>query len=155
LHAFATGPNDGGLMRKRLERSFDVFSDVAHRDDRDIANLIRSSEIDILVNLNGYFGMQRSNVFALRPAPVQVNYLGYPGTLGAPYIDYIVADRTVIPEASRRFYSEQVVYLPDTYQPNDRYKRISARNVTRTDCGLPRTGFVFCCFNNNFKITPE
>ena len=155
LHAFATGKNDGSPMRKRLEAAFDVFSDVSLHSDRDVAESIRRAEIDILVNLNGYFGGERTRVFALRPAPVQVNYLGYPATMGASYIDYIVADKIVIPEESRDHYAEKVVYLPGSYQPNDRKKKISERAPTRAECGLPETGFVFCCFNNNFKLTPD
>jgi predicted O-linked N-acetylglucosamine transferase (SPINDLY family) len=155
LHAFAIGKNDGSPMRKRLEAAFDEFSDVSQHSDRGIAEAIRRAEIDILVNLNGYFGGERTRVFALRPAPVQVNYLGYPATMGATYIDYIIADKIVIPEESRGNYAEKVVYLPGSYQPNDRKKKISERIPTRCECGLPETGVVFCCFNNNFKLTPE
>ncbi len=155
LHAFATGKNDGSPMRKRLESAFDVFLDVSQHSDRGVAEAIRRAEIDILINLNGYFGGERTRVFALRPAPVQVNYLGYPATMGAAYMDYIIADKIVIPENQRENYAEKVVYLPDTYQPNDRKKQVSERNLTRRDSGLPETGLVFCCFNNNFKLTPD
>jgi predicted O-linked N-acetylglucosamine transferase (SPINDLY family) len=155
LHAFATGKNDGSPMRKRLEAAFDVFSDVSRHSDRDVAEAIRRAEIDILVNLNGYFGGERTRVFALRPAPVQVNYLGYPATMGASYIDYIIADRIVIPEESRDHYAEKIAYLPGSYQPNDRKKKHSERALARAECALPETGFVFCCFNNNFKLTPD
>ena len=155
LHAISTGRNDGSATRKRLERAFDRFSDVSDRPDRDIAELIRRSEIDILINLNGYFGAARQNVFAMRPAPVQVNYLGYPGTMGSPYMDYIIADRTVIPVDHLQFCSEKVAYLPDTYQPNDRKKRIGESDGGRSRHGLPVAGFVFCCFNNSFKVTPD
>lgn len=155
LHAFAVGKNDGSRMRKRLEAAFDVFSDVSQQSDRAVAEAIRHAEIDILINLNGYFGGERTRVFAQRPAPVQVNYLGYPATMGAPYMDYIIADKIVIPEDHRDNYTEKVVYLPDTYQPNDRKKLVSEQSVTRRDCGLPEAGFVFCCFNNNFKLTPD
>jgi predicted O-linked N-acetylglucosamine transferase (SPINDLY family) len=125
LHGFATGGNDHGPMRRRLEQAFDVFHDVSERTDREIAELTRRSEIDILVNLNGHFGMHRTGAFAYRPSPVQVNYLGFAGTMGAPYIDYIVADRTVIPEDQHCHYSEKVVYLPHTYQPTDRMRGTS------------------------------
>ena len=101
LYAFATGKNDGSPMRKRLESAFDVFSDVSQCSDRGLAEAIRQAEIDILINLNGYFGGERTRVFALRPAPVQVNYLGYPATMGAAFMDYIVADKIVIPEDRR------------------------------------------------------
>jgi predicted O-linked N-acetylglucosamine transferase (SPINDLY family) len=155
LHAFAIGKNDGSPMRKRLESAFDVFSDVSQWSDRRVAEAIRRAEIDILIDLNGYFGGERTRVFAQRPAPVQVNYLGYPATMGAAYIDYIVADKIVIPEDRRGDYTEKVVYLPHAYQPNDRKKQVSERSLTRRDCGLPEAGFVFCCFNNSFKLTPD
>lgn len=95
------------------------------------------------------------NLFARRPAPIQINYLGFPGTLGADYMDYIIADRCVIPENDKAFYNEKVVYLPNCYQANDRNKEIRLRDFTRLECELPETGFVFCCFNNNYKIAPE
>ena len=103
----------------------------------------------------GFTQDARTNVFARRPAPIQVNYLGYPGTMGASYIDYIIADQTVIPDELRKFYSEKIVVLPNTYQANDRKRVISDQVFTRADLGLPSQGFVFCCFNNNYKITPR
>jgi len=154
-YGFATGKNDHSAMRNRLERAFNSFVDVSGRTDRDIAEIIRRSEIDILVNLNGYFGGERTGVFALRPAPLQVNYLGYPGTMGASYIDYIIADKIVIAEDEHPNYAENVVYLPDSYQPNDRKKPIGEGLPRRSECGLPENGLVFCCFNNSFKITPH
>jgi predicted O-linked N-acetylglucosamine transferase (SPINDLY family) len=128
---------------------------VSQQTDRQVATAIRRDEIDILVNLNGYFGAERSGVFALRPAPLQLNYLGYPGTLGASYIDYIVADRWVVPGDQRDQFSERIAYLPHSYQCNDRKKATAGRSFTRVECGLPENGFVFCCFNNNYKIMPE
>ena len=112
-------------------------------------------QIDILVDLNGYFGSERTGVFACKPAPVQVNYLGFPGTMGADYMDYILADATVIPPDQRGFYTEKVVYLPDFYQANDTKRRIAERAPSRQEYGLPDRAFVFCCFNNSYKITPE
>jgi predicted O-linked N-acetylglucosamine transferase (SPINDLY family) len=123
--------------------------------DAAAAQAIRARGIDILVNLNGYFGSVRQGVFALRPSPVQVNFLGFPGTLGAPYMDYIVADPVVLPPASARWYDEAVVRLPDSYQPTDATRAIAPGPVRRADCGLPERGVVFCCFNNNYKILPE
>jgi predicted O-linked N-acetylglucosamine transferase (SPINDLY family) len=105
--------------------------------------------------LKGYTEGARTGVFAMRPAPVQVNYLGFPGTMGAPFIDYIIADRTLIPEDERRLYSETVLYLPDSYQPNDDKREIPPVAPTRSECGLPETGFVFCAFNANYKFSPE
>ena len=153
--AIATGPNDFSPMRTRLEQAFDRFHDVSGETDQKIAELIRAEEIDILVNLNGYFGQERTAVFALKPAPIQVNYLGFPGTMGAPFMDYIVADEIVLPKDQQRHFAENVAYLPYTYQPNDRKRAIAELAPTRAECGLPETGVVFCCFNNTHKLTPE
>jgi predicted O-linked N-acetylglucosamine transferase (SPINDLY family) len=155
LHAFSTGRDDKSPMRARIGAAFDSFSDMAGADDRDIAAAIRRAEIDILVNLNGFFGEERTGVAAFRPAPLQVNYLGYPGTMGAPYMDYIVADRIVIPDDQRAFYSESVIWLPDCYQANDRKKPRQRSPRPRSAFGLPESGFVFASFNNAYKITPE
>ncbi len=155
LYAIATGANDRSPMRERLERAFEHFMDVSDKPDREAAALLRELEIDILVDLNGYFGGARTGIFALRPAPVQVNYLGFPGTMGAEYIDYIIADRHVIPADQQQYFTEKVVCLPDAYQANDSRRKISAQTPTRLEAGLPEAGFVFCCFNNNHKITPE
>jgi predicted O-linked N-acetylglucosamine transferase (SPINDLY family) len=119
------------------------------------ADQIRAEEIDILVNLNGYFGAESMGIFARRPAPLQVNYLGFPATLGAPYIDYILADRIVIPEAEQDFYTEKVAYLPDAYQVNDFKRPIAGTNPGRAACGLPDQAFVFCNFNHIYKLTPK
>jgi protein O-GlcNAc transferase len=142
-------------LRERLRGSFERFVDAHMLSDRKVAQLIRDLEIDIAVDLNGHTDGARPDVFAHKPAPVQVNYLGYAGTLGQDYCDYIIADRFVIPEDSRADYAEQVVYLPDTFMVNDRERKISAHRPSRTEAGLPEEGFVFCCFNNNYKITPD
>jgi protein O-GlcNAc transferase len=154
ITAISFGPDDTGEMRRRLERSFDHFVDVRSVADLDVAALMRQREIDIAVDLKGFTDGARPQILAYRPAPVQVSYLGYPGTMGAPYIDYIVADRHVIPESSREHYSESVVYLPDCYQVNDRARAIASRTPTRQEVGLPSDGVVFCCFNSTHKITP-
>jgi predicted O-linked N-acetylglucosamine transferase (SPINDLY family) len=122
--------------------------------DIEIAQLVRSLNIDIAVDLTGITASSRTGIFSYRAAPIQVNYLGYPGTIGADYIDYIIADRSLIPQESQSCYSEKVVYLPNSYQVNDRKRLISDRQFTRKELGLPEHGFVFCCFNNNFKILP-
>ena len=153
--AIDAGSNDGSEMRARLEKAFDHWIDIAKQSDEEAAQVIASAGIDILVNLNGYFGDARMGVFAQRPAPVQVNYLGFPATLGAPYIDYIIADQTVIPESEKEFYDEQVVYLPGCYQANDDKGRPMAQRPSRADAGLPAKGFVFCNFNSAYKLTPE
>jgi predicted O-linked N-acetylglucosamine transferase (SPINDLY family) len=152
--AISFGKDDKSDMRGRVRRAFDHFIEVRERSDSEIASLMRQMEIDIAIDLKGYTLHHRSGIFAHRPAPVQASYLGYPGTMGAPYIDYILADRIVIPESHMPFYTEQVVYLPDSYQCNDVARPI-AEPSTRAQAGLPEAGFVFCCFNNNFKIAPE
>lgn len=151
--AFDTGWDDGGPRRRRIEAACRMVT-IRGLSDLDATRLVREHGIDILVNLNGYFGLARGGVFSMRAAPLQVNYLGFPGTIGAPYIDYIVADRTVIPDADRGHYSEQVVWLPHSYQPNDNTRVIAAEPLTRADAGLPDDAFVFCCLNNAYKIVP-
>jgi predicted O-linked N-acetylglucosamine transferase (SPINDLY family) len=152
--AFDNGFDDGSPTRQRIVSSVDRIVDIAGLSDPDAVAAIRDRRIDILVNLNGYFGDHRSGVFARRAAPIQVNYLGFPGTLGASYMDYIVADAVVLPEAQRPFFVEKVVTLPNCYQANDDARPIADRNFSRRECGLPAQGFVFCCFNNAYKITP-
>ena len=155
LIAFDSGGSDASEYRRRIAASFDEVVEITGLGDHDAANLIRSRNVDILVNLNGYFGDARMGVFARRPSPIQVNYLGFPGTLGAPYIDYLIADAVVIPPTSRQFYSEKIVYLPHSYQANDSKRAISDKTHTREMFALPPSAFVFCCFNNNYKITPS
>ena len=152
--AFDSRGGDGSALRKRLENSFDAFTDISQLTDDDAAAAIAAQEIDILVNLNGYFGVHRMGVFARQPAPVQVNYLGFPATLGAPYMDYILADAIVIPENEKKFYSEKVVHLPVSYQANDS-KRASPAAPPRAEHGLPAQGFVFCNLNQSYKLTPH
>ena len=152
---FDNGHDDGSDLRRRIESAFDRLLPIAALDDAAAAALVREQGIDVLVNLNGFFGNTRTGVFNLRPAPVQVNYLGFPGTMGAPFMDYLIADRWVIPESSHAHYSEAIVTLPDCYQPNDTRRRISEEVLTRRDVGLPDVAFVFCCFNNTYKLTPQ
>lgn len=154
IHAFSFGPPTDDRMGTRLREGVDHFHDVRTLSDREIAELARAHRIDIAVDLTGHTNNARTGIFAHRAAPVQVNYLGYPGTMGAPYIDYIIADRRLIPESGRGHYSENVVYLPDTFQVNDPGRRIAQRAFTRKELDLPDAAFVFCCFNNAYKITP-
>jgi protein O-GlcNAc transferase len=154
ITAISFGPDSKDDMRTRLENSFDHFIDVRSQSDRDVALLVKELEIDIALDLKGYTERGRTGILALRAAPVQVNFLGYPGTMGADYIDYILADRFVIPKEWHSFYTEKVAYLPDTYQANDSKRRISEYTPTRADAGLPETGFVFCSFSDSYKITP-
>jgi predicted O-linked N-acetylglucosamine transferase (SPINDLY family) len=155
LIGFSFGPDRQDEMRQRVSAAFDQFIDVRMKSDQEVAQLSRLLGIDIAVDLKGYTQDNRMGIFSYRAAPVQVSYLGYPGTVGAPYMDYLIADRTLVPELSQKHYSEKIVYLPGSYQVNDRKRRISERIYTRAEVGLPEQGFVFCCFNNNYKITPE
>ena len=150
--SFGASPNDN--MRQRLSASFDRFLDVSNQSDQDIATLAQSLEIDIAINLKGFTSGLRMGIFALHPAPIQVNYLGCPGTMGAPYMDYLIADSTLIPAEQLKHYSEKIAFLPDSYQVNDSHRNISERQFTRSEVGLPEDGFVFCCFNSDYKITP-
>ncbi|HZQ40988.1 MAG TPA: tetratricopeptide repeat protein [Rhizomicrobium sp.] len=152
--ALDAGRNDQSPMRARLEQAFDKWIGIAALSDQQAADAIHEAGIDILVNLNGYFGDMRMGVFARRPAPIQVNYLGFPATLGAPYIDYIIADKSVIPESDQAFYDEKIVYLPGSYQANDAQAREMARTPTRGEAGLPDGAIVFCNFNTAYKLTP-
>jgi len=151
---FSFGPDQQDEMRKRLTDACEDFIDVRDKSDQEVAMLARERRIDIAIDLKGFTQDARPGIFALRAAPVQVSYLGYPGTMGAPYIDYLLADATLIPHGSERYYSEQIIYLPDSYEVNDRQRSIADRIYTRSELGLPPTGFVFCCFNNSYKITP-
>ncbi len=153
--AVSVGEDDGSALRRtRLPAAFDRFIDMRERADGDIAVLIRELEVDIAIDLAGHTGASRAAAFAARPAPVQVNYLGYPATMGAPYYDYIIADRFVIPETDRACYAENPVYLPDTFQVNDD-RRSLPPPPTRAQAGLPPSGFVFSCFNAPYKIRPD
>ncbi len=152
--AISFGADRDSPMRDRIKGAFENFIDVGRQSDHDIADLVRRLEIDIAVDLMGFTIHNRLGVLARRPAPIQVNYLGYSGTMGADCFDYILADATVIPEEQRAFYSEQVVWLPDCYLVNDDRRAIAERTPTRRECGLPEEGFVFCCFNNSYKLGP-
>lgn len=155
ITAFSFGPAIQDSMRTRLEKAFDHFIELDALSDNDAASVARRHGIDIAVDLKGFTKDSRPGIFAARPAPIQVNYLGYPGTMGADFIDYIIADPTIIPEDYRPFYSEKIVALPNSYQVNDRSRAIASRVFSREECGLPETGFVFCCFNSTYKITPQ
>jgi predicted O-linked N-acetylglucosamine transferase (SPINDLY family) len=153
--AVSIGANDGSDMRRRLENSFKHFIDASKLGDDEIASLIAKAQIDILVDMNGFTHGCRTGIFARRPSPVQVNYLGYPGTMGADYIDYVIADRVLVPPAHQAFYAEKLIYMPDCYQANDAKRLISQKPMTRAEFGLPEAAIVFCCFNNNHKIMPD
>jgi len=153
IFGISYGPDDESAMRARLVKAFDQFHDVRGKSDTEVAKLLSDLEVDIAVDLKGHTQDARTGILARRPAPIQVNYLGYPGTMGASFIDYIIADKFVLPVDQQSFYTERVVYLPDCYQVNDSKKRIASRIPTRRELGLPDDGFVFCCFNHTHKIT--
>ncbi|WP_416686304.1 tetratricopeptide repeat protein [Candidatus Pseudothioglobus sp. Uisw_041] len=155
LIAFSFGPDTHDKWRQRVSVCFDQFIDVKLKSDREISLLARKMEIDIAVNRGGYTQGGRPNIFAEGCAPIQVNYLGYPGTTGAEYMDYIIADRALIPEDKQQYYSEKIVYMPNSYQVNMSNREVSKNSLIRDELGLPVKGFVFCCFNNAYKITPS
>jgi predicted O-linked N-acetylglucosamine transferase (SPINDLY family) len=152
--AFAFGADFKDEMRARLEAGFDQFIDIRNLSDQEAVQLARNMQIDIAVDLGGHTVGCRTEIFAMRAAPVQVSYIGYLGTMGAAFMDYLIADRVIIPEQAKPHYAEKIVYLP-SYQVNDSRRRIADVTFTRSQLGLPETGFVFCCFNNNYKITPS
>ena len=141
--------------RADLVDRVDRFCDVRDMADDEVASLARSHGLDIAIDLKGYTEHSRSHLFSARLAPVQINYLGYPGTMGADAIDYLIADPVVVPEASRPFYSEKIIYLPGSYQPNDSARPIAGADQSRASLGLPEDAFVFCCFNHTYKICPD
>ena len=155
LTAFSFGPDCNDEMHQRIILAFDKFIDVRFKSDKDIALMSREMEIDVAVDLKGLTQDQRLGIFSYRVAPIQVNYIGYPGSMGAEYIDYIIADSSLIPISSQQHYSEKVTYLPNSYQVNDRQRKIADKIFTRQVLGLPNDGFIFCCFNNNYKITSK
>jgi protein O-GlcNAc transferase len=155
ITGISLNPDDGSDTRRRIVSAFDHFVEAQAMSDAQVATLLRDCEIDIAIDLNGYAGDKRTEIVAARPAPLQVNYAGYAGTTAMPFIDYIIADRIVIPEEHHVYYSEKVVYLPHTFFPTDRKRRIAEYTPTRTEAGLPETGFIFACHNTAYKITPE
>ena len=155
LIAFSFGPDKQDQWRKRVLLCFDQFKDVRLKSDREISLLARKMEIDIAIDLKGFTQDCRPNIFAEGSAPIQVSYLGYPGTMAADYMDYLIADRTLIPEEKQQYYSEKIVYMPNSYQVNVSKRSVSEASLLHHELGLPNTGFIFCCFNNNYKITPS
>ena len=154
VFAYSYGPDDNSPMRARLERAFDRFSDIRAASHREAARLINADNIDILVDLKGYTHQARPAIPAYRPAPVQVSYLGYPATMGADFIDYIIVDSFVVSGSQQPFFSEMLVHLPGSYQVNDRRREVASARRSRQDWGLPAEGLVFCSFNNTYKISP-
>ena len=155
IFAYSYGPDDGSSIRSRIRDAVEHFADVSGEPFTETARRIRRDGIDVLVDLKGYTLGSRPQILAMRPAPVQAHWLGFPGSMGAAYIDYIIADSFVIPTGAERHYSEKVVRLPGCYQVNDRKREIGSRTPTRKECGLPATGLVFCSFNQTAKILPD
>lgn len=153
ISAFYYGPPDNGEMHNRVMNAFDRFVEVRTKSDKEIAQLSRSLEIDIAIDLGGFTQLSRPGIFSYRAAPIQASYIGYLGTTGLSYIDYLIADPIIIPKENIRFYSEKIIYLP-SYQVNDRNRRIGEKMFTRSELGLADDAFVFCCFNNHYKVTP-
>ena len=154
LTAFVLGKNQPDSMRERLMAAFDELVDVSSLSDKEVAELSRSVNIDIAIDMKGLTQESRPKIFAYRAAPIQVSYLGYPGTMSSPFMDYLVADKTIIPESLRAYYDEKIIYMPNSYQVNDASRVFQKSVQTRTEFGLPEKGFVFCCFNNSYKISP-
>ncbi len=154
IYAFSFGPQKSDKMRARAEVAFDHFIDVSEFSDKAVALFSRYLEIDIAVDLKGYTTHSRPNIFAYRAAPVQINYLGFPGTMGADFIDYIIADSTIIPASSEVYYREKILRLPNCYQVNDQKRAPLVAEFTRSEMGLLEDKFIYCSFNNNYKILP-
>jgi predicted O-linked N-acetylglucosamine transferase (SPINDLY family) len=154
VFAYSYGPDDHSPMRARLGSAFDRFVDIRALSHRKAAELIHADQVDILVDLKGYTRHARPAISAYRPAPVQVSYLGYPATMGADFIDYIIVDPFVVPSSQQAFFSERLVHLPGSYQVNDSRREVAKARTSRQDHGLPREGLVLCCFNNSYKISP-
>lgn len=155
IFAYSYGSDKNDEMRQRLIHSVDHFRDVRNMTDKEIAIQARQDNIDIAVDLKGYTYQSRTGIFTYRAAPIQINYLGYPGTMGNSFIDYIIADEIVIPADMQKYFSENIIYLPHSYQVNDSTREISERKLYRSEFNLPKTAFVFCCFNKNYKISPD
>ena len=155
IFAFSFGPRKKDEMTKQVKKYFNKFIDINDKSDEEVAMLSRKMGIDIAIDLCGFTNFNRAGIFSHRAAPLQVNFLGYPGTMGSAFIDYLIADKIVIPEDQKLNYSENIAYLPNCYQPNMAVKNISKTKITRNEEGLPVDSLVFCNFNSNYKITPE
>ena len=155
LYAFSFNTKIKSKIRLRIEKSFDEFIDVSKISDKNVALMARQKEVDIAIDLGGYTKNSRPSIFAMRVAPIQINFLGYPGTMGANYIDYNISDKFIIPQELQQYYSEKIIYLPKCYQPNQKKISPSKKIFSRKSEGLPSSGFIFCCFNNSWKIKPK
>ena len=154
LFGFSYGPNKEDKWRKEVEGYFDQFININKISDKEAVHKARNLELDIVINLSGLTGKPRHGIFSYRAAPIQINYLGYPGTTGAEYMDYLIADETIVPTQDFKYYTEKVLHLPNCYQANMKSRNIAKQDFNRSDFGLPKDAFVYCNFNNNYKITP-
>ena len=154
IHAFSFGPNTNDEFNIRVKAGVDYFHDIQTMSNHEVVKLARSLEIDIGIDLAGFTSQSRTKIFAMSAAPIQVNYLGYPGTMATDYIDYLIADHTLILNEKKNCYSEKIVFMPNSYQPNVSKNDIFEASSSRQKVGLPDDKFVFCCFNNQYKITP-
>ena len=154
IYVYSYNVKHNDHITSRVKNSVDKFIDINHLNDKESVELIRKDSIDIAIDLMGYTQDTRLGIFASGIAPIQVTYLGYPGTIGSDCFDYIIADKIIIPSGSECFYSERVIYMPSSYQCNDDHKCLTPKDTLRSDYSLPDIGFVFACFNANFKITP-
>ena len=155
VYGFSFGIYTNDPMRMRMEKAFDRFFDIQSFSEFDAARLSREQRLDIAVDLGGHTRDARPRIFAERAAPIQINYLGYPGTWGNNCVDYIVGDKVAIPDENRAHFSEKIIYMPNSFQVNPSYRTIAKNNLSKRDLGLPDESFVFCCFNNSWKINPE
>ena len=154
-YAYSFGPDDGSKIRKRVIKTFDKFFDVKSKTTKEIVQHSRELNLDIAVDLKGFTNNNRFDLFIERCAPIQLSYLGFPGTTGSDCIDYLIADKIVIPEENKNYYSENIIYLPNSYQVNDSNPDLSKKIFSKKDFNLPENKFIFCCFNHNFKILPD
>ena len=155
IYAYSFGPDDGSKIRKRVMKTFDKFFDVKSKTTKEIVHHSRELNLDIAVDLKGFTNNNRFDLFIERCAPIQISYLGFPGTTSSDCIDYLIADKIVIPEENKNYYSENIIYLPNSYQVNDSNPDLSEKIFSKKDFNLPENKFIFCCFNHNFKILPD
>ena len=155
IYAYSFGDPQPDSIRTRIVSAVDNFFDIKDKNDLDIVKLARKHKIDIAVDLAGYTEFSRTGIFAYRSAPIQINYLGFPGTMGADFMDYIVVDSVLVPDECRQFYSENLIRLPNSYMVTDNTRKILGAAVSRSQMSLPEKGFVFCVFNNSYKVTPR
>lgn len=155
IFAYSIGPNDNSIYRERVKKGVDYFVDLHKVPTEHCADKIYQDNIDILIDLMGYTQYARPEIFALQPAPIQIGYVGYPGTSGTPFMDYYIADKIIVPPEEAPYFSEKLIYLPDTYYSTDDKMQIAEQGLTRAECGLPENAFVYCCFCTHYKLEPK